>query len=95
MRDWRLSFWLIAGSIYALYSGLHWGAWQDLGYWTRVHVTIDVCAGMAMLLGGVILLAQRKPWRGLVLFAAASAALLGVSLIAGGWFGTIPCAGVT
>ena len=93
MRDWRLVFWLIAASVYALFTGFHWGRWQDLALWTRVHASIEVSTGLWMLLGGVFLVAAHSPWRALILITALAPAVLGVSLIAGTLLGTIPCTG--
>ena len=93
MAGGRLSFWLIAGSIYALYNGLHWSRWQDLAPWTRVHSLIDVCTGLVMLLGGLALMLVRSPWRPAILSGTLAPAVLGVSLIAGTGLGTIPCTG--
>jgi len=91
MRDWRLSFWLIAGSIYAVSTGLGWGRWQDLALWTRVHSSIDVATGLCMMLGGVSMILARRYVRSLIVIGAVAPALLGISLIAGTCFSTIPC----
>ncbi len=93
MRDWRLSFWLIAASVYALYNGFTWGRWQDLALWTRVHASIDVVAGLSMLLGGIVLVAMRSPLRAPVAIGAVASGVLDVSLTAGTLLGTIPCTG--
>ncbi|PYT31742.1 MAG: hypothetical protein DMG57_04055 [Acidobacteria bacterium] len=96
MRDWRLSFWLVVASIYALSNGLgDWDRWQDLAFWTRLHASIDVGTGLSMLLGAIGLMVARGGLRTVVLINAAAPALLGVSLIAGALLGTIPCTGPT
>jgi hypothetical protein len=93
MRDWRLPFWLFAGSIYGLSSGFSWGRWEDLALWTRLHASIEVSTGLLMLACGVALAATRSPKRAFILIGALAPALLGISLVGGTWLGTIPCTG--
>ena len=95
MRDWRIAVWLLAGSIYGLYNGLHWSRWQDLALWTRVHASIQGVTGVVMLLGAVAWLGAPGSWRPLILISAAAPAVLGLSLIAGTLSGTLPCTGAT
>ncbi|MGA2131873.1 MAG: hypothetical protein ABSH50_06250 [Bryobacteraceae bacterium] len=93
MADRSLSFWLIAGSIFALYNGLRLGRWQDLASWTRFHVTIELVAGACLLLAGIVLLVAQSPGRPLIVVSTLALAVLGVNLIAGTLLGTIPCTG--
>ena len=93
MRDWRVSFWLVVASIYALYNGFDWKHWQDLAIWTRLHASVEICTGLSMLLGAVALFVVRSPLRALIRTIALAPAVLGISLILGTWAGTIPCTG--
>ena len=93
MRDLRLSLWLLAASVYALYNGFDWGHWRDLALWTRIHASIDVITGLCMLSAGGIWILSHNPWRPLIYVGIAAPSLLGISLIAGTMLGTIPCTG--
>ncbi len=94
MRDWSVPLWLAAAGAYAVYSALTWGRWQDLAMWTRVHVSINIGAGIAMLLGAAgLMLAARGGLRAAAVISGSASALFGASLIAGALLGTIPCTG--
>jgi hypothetical protein len=93
---WQLSFWLIAGGLYALVNGFgNWDRWEDLAFWTRFHASINVSTGISMLLGAIGIMVVHARLRWIVLISAAAAAVLGTSLIGGALLGTIPCDGPT
>lgn len=94
--DWSVPIWLTVAGIYALFTGLTFGPWRNLALWTRVHVSIDIATGVAMLLGALALfLTSRGVLRPLAIASGCAAAALGVSLIAGALLGTIPCTGAS
>jgi hypothetical protein len=96
MPNWRPSLWLAAAGVLAVCKSFGvWVDWEDSSFWTRLHSTIGLGTGLAMLLGAIGLLAVRGGVRWLIVVSAIAAALLGMSLVGGVLAGTIPCSGPT
>ncbi len=87
---------MVLGGVYACYTALSFGRWGNLARWTRLHYSIDLATGVAMVVGALVLfLASHGSFRAAAVLGGSAAGVLGLSLIAGALLGTIPCSGAS
>jgi hypothetical protein len=93
MKIGQLAFWLIVMGLFAIWASATSGIrhWPILTFGLKVCDTIFLATGLTLLAAGAWLLLAGTKHRAAATVGAAAAGIFAVTLIAGIWFGLIPC----